>query len=180
MVGTVIKDGEVYAAADLAPDVMAALDDPGTGAPLDGGDHSHRKDEYRRLMAVAAAMPDAGVDLSSPTSEPDETAPEPAMADDDFYAPPLDADLVDMPPSVRVSLMWPLNVGGVRLDEVSLWPPLHDDVEAVVLGTMSRADMITNMAKLPRGLLGRMRFPDSDRVVAIALALAPDMEGIRL
>lgn len=176
----VIRDGEVFAAADLAPDVVAALDDPGEVRPGGVGDVSQRKADYQRLMAVAAAMPDAGVDLLSPTPEPTEAVPEPSIFDDDFDVPKLDAEFVDMPPAARVLLMWPLTLGGVRIDEISLWPPLHDDVEAVVRGTMSRAEMITNMARQPRGLLGRMRFPDSDRVVAIALALAPDMEGIRL
>mgnify|MGYP005995082183 CR=1 FL=1 len=78
-------------------------------------------------------------------------------------------------PLVRIALSWPVVIDGRVIAEVKLWPPVHDDVEAVVKGRMPQATMIARMAGMPDGFLSALRFPDSDLVVSIAMVVAPDL-----
>lgn len=169
MTHIVIRDGEAFADPDpAAAEVAAALDDSGPEVA-----RSERQAGFDHLMSIADQMPDPVVDAGSEQATP---GAKPPGGGDSRTArkPPLDATLSKLPPLVRVRLTWPLTIDGRRIREVSLWPPSHAAVEDVAKGRMSLADMVTRMAGLPDGALGCMRIDDSDRIVSIALFLAPE------
>ncbi len=170
MSSIVIRDGEAFADPDPEyADVLSALDDSASEAQVDP-----RRAENERLMALADRLPDPVTGAVAGEPSPPPAAGEQVTVEKAYGRRTLDAALDKGQPLVRVRLFWPLTLDGQRLKWVSLWPPEHDDVEAVAKGRLSIADMVTRMAGLPDGVLGRLRVDDSDRIVSIALFLAPE------
>ncbi|BAP94480.1 hypothetical protein [Aurantimonas phage AmM-1] len=124
---------------------------------------------------IVARIGEAG--SAEPQSPPEKprapAAAKPAAAQ--APAARLSASYKARPPLVRIALAWPVVIDGKTVSEVKLWPPVHDDVEAVVKGRMPQATMIARMAGMPDGFLSCLRFADSDLVVSIAMVVAPDL-----
>jgi hypothetical protein len=81
-------------------------------------------------------------------------------------------------PLVAVRLQFPFTVDGKRIAVVSLWPPAYGAVQAVAKGEISRTDLVACMSGLPISAIKALRWPDAERVVAIALDLCPEFEGV--
>jgi hypothetical protein len=81
-------------------------------------------------------------------------------------------------PIVTIRLQFPVIEQGRRIAAVNLWPPGYGAVQAVTKGRITRVDLVASMAGLPAAVIRALRWPDAERVVAIALDLCPDFEGV--
>jgi hypothetical protein len=88
------------------------------------------------------------------------------------------AEYARVAPLVIIRLQFPFAVDGKRIAVVSLHPPAYATIQAVTKGEITRIDLVASMAGLSADMIRVMRCPDAERVVAIALDLCPDFDGV--
>jgi hypothetical protein len=83
----------------------------------------------------------------------------------------------DKMPAIVVPLAFPFTVDGLRVRSIKLRPPRLDYFQAESKGKISRSDMIAEMAGVPVNVINALRWPDAERVLAIAGDLIPNLTG---
>lgn len=80
-------------------------------------------------------------------------------------------------PAVVVPLSFPFKIDGLRVKYIKLRPPRLDYFRAQAHGQISRSEMIAEMAGVSVSVINAMRWPDAERVLAIAGDMSPDLSG---
>jgi hypothetical protein len=132
-----------------------------------------RESVFERLRSEPAFQPP----VTETAPPPPAAEPEEAPATGEPEAPSFTPSPATYPraPGSTVSLFYPFTMDGKTVRQITLVPPRMDYVRAVAAGDISRLDMIAEMAGLPSDVLGGMRWPDAERVLALAADLAPDL-----
>lgn len=152
--------------ADIAA-LLPATDD---AVPLvDGSDDTIWKDA---TAAERAPILERLADIFS-----EHISPEVAAAATAEPAAPAQIGYADVTAPVTVRLAYPFAVDGNVVREVSLRPPRYGDVESVISGRLGRTAMIAEMSGLSMDAINALRWPDAERVVGVAMDMAPQYAG---
>lgn len=92
-------------------------------------------------------------------------------------AAPATIDYFEVSAPVTVRLAYPFTVDGETVSEVSLRPPRYADVEGVISGRLGRTAMIAEMTGLSVDAINALRWPDAERVIGVAMDMAPQYAG---
>lgn len=154
--GASIHDVKALSPADLADAVTAA-------AAIEGVDED-RAEIIHRLDAIYGPQIKAAQAEQSGDSNVDDAPadPEPVVKYMPVVAP------------VTVRLQYPFKVDDHAIRQITLHPPRFSDVQAVTGGKLERTAMIAEMAGLPVAAINSLRWPDAERVVGIAMDMAPE------
>lgn len=132
-----------------------------------------REERFARLRALPFPLaldgPGGATGEAMPPIPPAPTAEEPASAPE--LAPVVEYVATCM--EVSVPLQFPFTIDGQPISIIRLLPPAFGDVEAVLTGHMAEIEMIGRMAGVPVAALRALRWPDAEKVTAIARILMP-------
>lgn len=115
----------------------------------------------------------SGAAEGSDAPDPSIAAPTTVLPETPAFDPP-EATYTRAPASVVV-LVYPFTMSGRKVRQITLLPPRMDYVRAAAAGDISRLDMIAEMASVPVDVLSALRWPDAERVLALAADLAPEL-----
>lgn len=93
-------------------------------------------------------------------------------------AAPATIEYADVTAPVTVRLAYPFVIDDTLVREVSLRPPRYGDVEGVLAGRIERSAMIAEMSGLSVDAINALRWPDAERVVGVAMDMAPQFAGV--
>lgn len=93
-------------------------------------------------------------------------------------AAPATIEYADVAAPVVVRLAYPFVIDDTLVREVSLRPPRYGDVEGVLAGRIERSAMIAEMTGLSVDAINALRWPDAERVVGVAMDMAPQFAGV--
>ncbi|WP_158874009.1 phage tail assembly protein [Antarcticirhabdus aurantiaca] len=146
------------------------IDEP-VGLPVDDGiiwmtaDADDRAPIYRGIEQIYAvfATDAPRADVVAPAEpEPEEPA-----------EPELPVEYLATAAEISVPLQFPFKLGEEAVSVIRLLPPSFGDVEAVLTGRMAEIEMIGRMASVSVAALRALRWPDAEKVTAVARILMP-------
>ena len=127
--------------------------------------------------AFEAAIPILSQLLKAELAEREEALkPQAAVAfDGDVEQPPAPSErYLHKQAPVTVRLLFPFEHDGRIVRSIGLRPPRFDHVQAMIKGNIERTAMIAEMASVPVAVIEALRWPDAERVIGIAMDMAPD------
>lgn len=148
-----IAEGVELAPIDLAPD---------TGDTIFGAAVANlRAPVVERMIAIYAGRIE-----QTDADDAAKSKPMVAIAYADTAAP------------VMIRLQYPIKVNGEAVATIEVLPPTFGAIQAVGTGAISQADMIAAMTGLPVEAIIGLRIPDAERLISIALEMAPNVGAI--
>ena len=127
-----------------------------------------------RVAPVTDAAEDAA-EANDAAGAPDFANEDEALSEpvDVPFAPP--AAVYDEVPLITVPLAFPFTVDGLSVRSISLRPPRLDYFNAMAAGRIAHSEMVAEMAGVSTSVLDALRWPDAERILAIASDLTPDL-----
>ncbi|WAJ26842.1 hypothetical protein [Antarcticirhabdus aurantiaca] len=145
--------------------------DEAIGEPVDDGliwmtaDANDRAPIYSALERIYAVFA---------TDEPRDDVVAPTTAETQEPAEPeLPVEYLTTCAEISVPLQFPFKLGEEDVSIIRLLPPSFGDVEAVLTGRMAEIEMIGRMAGVSVAAARALRWPDAEKVTAVARILMP-------